>query len=130
MKSGWISTSSKIVNDFEKKLSIFCETKYSVALNSGTSAIHMGLKILGVDKNCEVIVPSLTFIATVNPILYLGARPIIFDVDQYHNLKIMDVINFIKNQTKFQNKKTINKKTKKEIKVIIVAHMWGRACDF
>ena len=60
MKSGWISTSSKIVNDFEKKLSIFCETKYSLALNSGTSAIHMGLKILGVDKNCEVIVPSLT----------------------------------------------------------------------
>ena len=94
MKSGWISTSSKIVNDFEKKLSIFCETKYSLALNSGTSAIHMGLKILGVDKNCEVIVPSLTFIATVNPILYLGAKPIIFDVDQYHNLKIMDVINF------------------------------------
>lgn len=130
LESGWISTSSKIVYDFEKKLSSFCKTKYSVALNSGTSAIHLGLKILGVDKNCEVIVPSLTFIATVNPILYLGANPIIFDVDQYHNLKIEDIIYFLKSQTRFKNGKTINKKTKKQIKAIIVTHMWGRACNF
>lgn len=130
LKSEWISTSSKTVNTFENKLSNFCKTKYSVALNSGTSAIHLGLKILGVDNTTEVIIPSLTFIATANPILYLGAKPIIFDVDHHHNIKIKDVINFIKKKTKFINKKTINKKTKKIIKVIIVAHMWGRACNF
>jgi len=130
LKSEWISTSSKAVYDFENKLSIFCNTKYSVALNSGTSAIHLGLKILGVEKNCEVIVPSLTFIATVNPILYLGAKPLIFDVDQDHNLKIKDVINFINHHTHFKNGKTINKKTQQEIRAIIVAHMWGRSCDF
>jgi len=130
LKSQWISTSSKTINIFEKKLATYCKTKHSVALNSGTSAIHLGLKILGVDNNTEVIVPSLTFIASVNPILYLGARPIIFDVDEDHNIKINDVINFIEKQTKFKNKKTINKKTKKIIKVIIVAHMWGRGCDF
>lgn len=130
LKSEWISTSSKIVNKFENRLSNYCGIKYSVALNSGTSAIHLGLKILGVNKTSEVIVPSLTFIATVNPILYLGAKPIIFDVDKFHNIKIEDVINFIKNETKFKNNQTINKKTKKIIKVVIVAHMWGRACDF
>jgi perosamine synthetase len=130
LKSEWISTSSKTVNMFEKNLSNFCKTKFSVALNSGTSAIHLGLKVLGVDKNTEVIVPSLTFIATVNPILYLGASPIILDVDEYHNLKIKDVINFIENKTFFKKNKTYNKKTKKIIKVIIVAHMWGRACNF
>ena len=130
LKSQWISTSYKSVEKFENKISSFCKTKYSIALNSGTSAIHLGLKILGVNNSSEVIVPSLTFIATVNPILYLGAKPIIFDVDQYHNLKINDVINFIKNNTIFKNKKKINKKTKKIIKVIVVAHMWGRACNF
>tara|TARA_B100000029_G_scaffold516521_1_gene630534 strand:+ start:2445 stop:3608 length:1164 start_codon:yes stop_codon:yes gene_type:complete len=130
LKSGWISTSSKMVDLFEKKLSKFCKTKYSVVLNSGTSAIHLALKILGVDRNSEVIVPSLTFIATVNPVLYLGAKPIFFDVDQHHNLNIKDVINFINEKTIFKNKKTINKKTKRIIKVIIVAHMWGRACNF
>lgn len=130
LKSEWISTSSKSIKKFESDLSSFCKTKYSVALNSGTSAIHLGLKILGVDQNSEVIVPSLTFIATVNPILYQGANPIIFDVDQHHNIKINDVINFIKNNTIFKNNKTINKKTKKIIKVIVIAHMWGRACNF
>ena len=130
LKSEWISTSSKTINIFEKKLASFCKTKHCVALNSGTSAIHLGLKILGVNNTTEVIVPSLTFIATVNPILYLGAKPIIFDVDEHHNLKIDDVINFIEKKTIFKNNKTINKKTKKIIKVIIVAHMWGRACDF
>ena len=49
LKSEWISTSSKTVSIFEKKLSNFCKTKYSIALNSGTSAIHLGLKVLGVD---------------------------------------------------------------------------------
>jgi len=130
LKSEWISTSSKTVNIFENKLATFCGTKFSVALNSGTSAIHLGLKILGVDNKSEVIVPSLTFIATANPILYLGASPIIFDVDKYHNLKINDVIDFINNKTKFKNNQTINKKSKKIIKAIIVAHMWGRACNF
>ncbi len=130
LKTGWISTSSKTVDLFEKKLSNFCKTKYCVVLNSGTSAIHLGLKILGVDRNSEVIVPSITFIATVNPVLYLGAKPLIFDVDKSHNLKIKDVINFIKKDTIFKNKKTINRKTKKIIKVIIIAHMWGRACNF
>ena len=106
LKSEWISTSSKTVSTFEKKISNFCNTKHSIALNSGTSAIHLGLKILGVNNTTEVIVPSLTFIATVNPILYLGAKPIIFDVDEYHNLKIGDVIDFIKNKTIFKNNKT------------------------
>ena len=130
LKSEGISTSSKTVNIFEDKLARYCRTKFSVALNSGTSAIHLGLKILGVNNTTEVIVPSLTFIATANPILYLGARPIVFDVDKYHNIKINDVIDFIKKKTEFKNNKTINKKSKKIIKVIIVAHMWGRACDF
>ena len=130
LKSGWISTSSKPVDIFENKIAKFCKTKYAVALNSGTSAIHLGLKVLGVDHNSEVIVPSLTFIATVNPVLYLGAKPIIFDVDQHHNLKIDDVITFIKKKTIFKRNLTINKKTGKAIKVIIVAHMWGRSCNF
>lgn len=130
LSSGWISTSSNIVREFEKKISNFCNTKYSVALNSGTSAIHLGLKVLGVGKDDEVIVPSSTFIATVNPVIYLGAKPIFFDVDKHHNLKIDDVISFIKNQTTFKNNKTINNKTRKIIKVIIVAHIWGRACNF
>ena len=81
LKSEWISTSSKIVNKFENRLSNYCGIKYSVALNSGTSAIHLGLKILGVNKTSEVIVPSLTFIATAFAVLYVGAVPIFADIN-------------------------------------------------
>jgi perosamine synthetase len=130
IKSNWISTSSKFVKNFEKKISKISGTKYAVATNSGTSAIHLALRVLGVNKNCEVIVPSITFIATVNPILYLRAQPIILDVDEQYNLQVQDVLNFIKDKTVFKNNLSINKKTKKILKVIIVAHMWGRPCDF
>ena len=130
MKSSWISTSSSYVNGFEKKISKISGTKYAVATNSGTSAIHLALMAMGVNENCEVIVPSITFIATANPILYLKAKPIIIDVDEKYNLKIEDVLKFIKEKTIFRDNVTINKKTKKILKVIIVAHMWGRPCDF
>jgi len=130
IKSNWISTSSFYVNNFEKQISKISGTKYAVATNSGTSAIHLALMALGVNENCEVIVPSITFIATANPILYLKAKPIILDVDEKYNLKIEDVLKFIKEKTIFKNNVTINKKTKKILKVIIVAHMWGRPCDF
>ena len=130
IKSSWISTSSSYVNRFEKKISKISGTKYAVATNSGTSAIHLALMAMGVNENCEVIVPSITFIATANPILYLKAKPIIIDVDEKYNLKIEDVLKFIKEKTIFRDNVTINKKTKKILKVIIVAHMWGRPCDF
>lgn len=130
LKSGWISTSSLAVKKFEKNINNFCGSKYVVALNSGTSAIHLALKIIGTDSSSEIIVPSLTFIATVNPVLYQGANPIIFDVNEDHNLNTEDVIKFIKEETIFKNKKTINKKSKKIIKAVIITHMWGRACNF
>ena len=95
IKSSWISTSSSYVNRFEKKISKISGTKYAVATNSGTSAIHLALMAMGVNENCEVIVPSITFIATANPILYLKAKPIIIDVDEKYNLKIEDVLKFI-----------------------------------
>ena len=104
LKSQYVSTSSKNIKIFENKISNFCGTRFAVALNSGTSALHLALRILGVDKNSEVIVPSLTFVATVNPILYLGAKPIILDVDENHNIKIDDVINFIKSKTVLKGK--------------------------
>lgn len=130
LKSNWISTSSKWVNKFEKDITKFVKSTYCLALNSGTSAIHLALKIVGVEENDEVLVPTISFVATVNPVLYLKARPVFFDVDQNYNLKVDDVLTFIKEETFFKNNQTFNKKTKKVIKAIIVVHMWGIACNF
>lgn len=127
INDGWISTSGKEVIKFEKKISQTVKNKYCVALNSGTSAIHLSLTVAGVERGDEVLVQSLTFIATVNPILYLGANPIFFDVDNKFNMKIDNIIEFLKIKTVMKNNKCINKETKKKIKALIVTHLWGNS---
>ena len=74
-----------IVLDFEASLRQFTRAKYAVALNSGTAAIHLALKAVGVQSDDEVLVSTFTYVATANPILYLGARHVpglIFDIDK------------------------------------------------
>lgn len=71
----------RMISDFETKLSVFTKAKFVVALSSGTGAIHLALKAVGVGLNDEVVVSTFTYVATVNPILYLGARPIFIDVE-------------------------------------------------
>lgn len=69
----------KIINDFEHELSQLTGSRYVVAVNSGTAAIHLGLLALGVKPGDEVLVSTFTYVASVNPILYLGARPVFID---------------------------------------------------
>lgn len=70
---------NKMIEDFEASVCKVTGVRYAVALNSGTAAIHLGLKLLGVGKGDEVIVSTFTYVATVNPILYLGAKPVFVD---------------------------------------------------
>lgn len=70
----------ELISDFERELATWIGTKqHVVALNSGTAAIHLALKALGVGSGDEVIVSTFTFVATANPILYLGAHPVFID---------------------------------------------------
>lgn len=127
IKSGWISTAGKKVEKFEDKISEATGSKYAIALNSGTSAIHLALIASGVKEGDEVMVQSLTFVATVNPILYLKANPIFFDVDENFNLKLDDIILFLEKETFLRNGACFNKNTKKIIKAVIVVNLWGNS---
>ena len=66
IETGWISTSGSYIQDFEKKLSTYVETKFAVGCINGTSALQISLRLLGVNSGDEVIVPTLTFIASIN----------------------------------------------------------------
>lgn len=77
--TGWISSAGKFVARFEKALADFCGTRYSVATSSGTAALHLALLGLDINSGDEVIVPSLTFIATANAVTYTGAKPVFVD---------------------------------------------------
>ena len=78
-QENWIAPAGPNVTEFEKRLCVYTGGKYSAALNSGTSAIHLALKIIGVGKGDEVLCSTLTFVATANPIKYLGAIPVFID---------------------------------------------------
>lgn len=69
----------QIVTDFERELARTCGVEFTVALNSGTSAIHLALLALGVGPGDVVLVPTFTYVATVNPLLYIGAQPVFID---------------------------------------------------
>ena len=66
---------------------------------NGTLAIHTSLKLANVKKNDEVIVPTITYVATINPIIYMGASPIFLDVSDDLNISITDLERFLKEET-------------------------------
>ncbi|MDD5129516.1 MAG: aminotransferase class I/II-fold pyridoxal phosphate-dependent enzyme [Candidatus Omnitrophica bacterium] len=80
--TGWVSSGGKYVKLFEDNFSEFCQTKYSIAVSNGTAALHLALAVLGVGKGDEVIVPTLSFIATANAVSYTGAKPVFVDVQK------------------------------------------------
>ncbi|MFC3415130.1 DegT/DnrJ/EryC1/StrS family aminotransferase [Algoriphagus hitonicola] len=77
--SGHLATYGSFIDQFEYKLGALTKTHQAVALNSGTSALHLGMALLGVSHGDEVICQSFTFCASANPIIYLGATPIFVD---------------------------------------------------
>ena len=129
LKSNWISTAGNLIKKFEKKISNYTGVKYAIACMNGSCALQISLKILGVTKEDEVIVPTLTFISPISAVVLNNANPIFMDVDKYHNIDSKKVIDFIEKKTFFKKGCTFNKKTKKKIKAIIVVHVWGNAVD-
>lgn len=77
--SGWVSSAGKFVTRFEEMFAQFCGTRYAVATSNGTTALHLAMLAAGIGPGDEVVVPSLTFIATANAVTYTGAQPVFVD---------------------------------------------------
>ena len=125
--TAWVSSAGEYVDLFEQKVSEYTGSEYAVAVVNGTSALHVSLRIVGVQPGEEVIVPTLTFIAPVNAIAYNGATPVFMDADEYYNIDAEKTIEFIRYETDFKDGFTYNKKTGKKISAIIPVHVWGNA---
>lgn len=80
--SSWVSSVGKYIGLFETSFAQYCSTRYAVACNNGTSALHLALLALGVEEGDEVLVPTLTFISTANAVRYCGATPVFVDSDE------------------------------------------------
>ena len=124
----WVSSVGKYVDLFENNISEYSGAKYAVACVNGTAAIQVSLLLAGVESGDEVIVPTLTFISSVNAITYNNAKPVFMDADKHYNINAEKTIEFINNETVFKNGRTYNKKTDKKISAIVPVHIWGNAC--
>lgn len=80
--STWISSKGAYIQKFEREFASFVGTNHGIAVSNGTAALHLALLALGIGPGDEVIVPDLTFVATINAVLYCGATPVIVDIDR------------------------------------------------
>ena len=130
LNSGWVSTAGAYVENFEEEIGNYVNSRYAIACVNGTAALQVSLIVVGVKPGDEVIVPSLTFIASVNPIRYIGASPVFMDSNDFFLIDIEKTINFLQNETFFKKGCTYNKTTKNKISAIIPVHVWGNAVLF
>ena len=129
LDSGWVSTGGRFISEFEDKIAKYVGVKEAVGVQSGTAGLHTALRVLGVKRDEEVIAPTLTFIAAVNPITYLGAQPVFIDCDDTFCIDPIKLEKFCREECEVIEGKLYNKKTKKQIKVIVVVHVFGNMAD-
>ena len=113
-KSNYIAPLGEYVNKFEASVSSYAGAPDALALNSGTSAIHLALRVLGIGAGDAVLASTFTFMASVSPILYQGATPVFVDSDESWNLS-SELL-----------KKAIANSPKKP-KALVVTHLYGQA---
>ena len=83
ISSGWVSSLGFYIEELEKEFAKFCGVNYAVLTNNGTTGLHLALETLGIKMGDEVIIPDLTFIATANAVAYIGAIPVMVDIDPH-----------------------------------------------
>ena len=114
LTSTWISSSGRFITEFEAGFAAFCGVKHAVAVNNGTTALHLALVALGLQPGEEVLIPAFTYIATANAVTYCGARPVLVEAEaRTMNLDVADLEAKITPQTRG----------------IIPVHLYGHPAD-
>lgn len=114
VKMNWISSKGKYVEEFERKFAAYCGCKYGITTTNGTTAIHLALASIGLEKGDEVIIPAFTMIGSVFPIVYCGAKPVLVDAEpETWNMNVNQIEEKITNRTK----------------AIMPVHIYGHPCD-
>lgn len=129
IETEWVSTAGPYITEFEQRISEYVGVPEAVACQNGTSGLHLALLACGITKGDEVIVPTLTFIAAVNPVKYIDADPIFMDCDDNLTMDTDKLRTFCETECEIMEEKLINKKTRKQVKAIVVVHVFGNMAD-
>jgi len=130
LDSGWVSSAGSFVDRFEAELASLCQTHAAVATVNGTAALHVALHLVGVRPGDEVIVPSLTFVATANAVTYCGAAAHFVDADPVRlGIDPEALAARLRGITEHRAGLCINRETGRPIRAIVPVHVFGHPCD-
>ena len=131
IEQGWVSTGGAYINEFEHRLAEFLQVEDVAACQSGTAALHMALVCCGVQPGDMVIVPTLTFIAAVNPVKYQFARPIFMDCDDSLCMDPVKLRKFCQEECEIcqDTGNLIYKKNQAVVRALVVVHVFGNMAD-
>lgn len=128
--SEWVSTGGSKVADFEKAIADYVGMPRAVACNSGSSGLHLAAMVAGVQRGDEVIVPSLTFIAAVNPVTrYMGAEPVFIGCDDSLCICPDAVEEFCRDRCETRDGALYNKTTGARVRALVAVHVFGNMAD-
>lgn len=127
LDTAWVSSVGSYVSRFEELTAERVGCRFAVALSSGTAALHLGLVLSGVGEGDEVVVPSLTFIASANVVRYVGAWPVLVDCDpQFYQMDPRSLRRFLSEECDSQLR---NRNTGRTVRAILPVHVLGHPCD-
>lgn len=129
VETGWVSTGGRFISEFEEKLAVFTGVPKAVGCQSGTAGLHTALRILGIGAGDLVIVPTLTFVAAVNPLRYLGAEPVFMDCDMDFCMDSVKLARYCAEGCRFEDGVLIDKMSGCPVKAIIPVHIFGNPAD-
>ena len=129
LDQGWVSTGGAYITKLEEKLADFLNVEKTAAVQSGTSALHLSLIACGVQLGDMVIVPTLTFIAAVNPVRYQFAEPVFMDCDDSLCMDPQKLRRFCESECVTENGQLKHKSTGKTVKAVVVVHVFGNMAD-
>ncbi len=128
--SEWVSTGGSKVADFEKAIADYVGMPRAVACNSGSSGLHLAAMVAGIQRGDEVIVPSLTFIAAVNPVTrYMGAEPVFIGCDDSLCICPDAVEEFCRDRCEMRDGALYNKTTGARVRALVAVHVFGNMAD-
>ncbi len=129
LEQGWVSTGGAYITRLEQQLAEFLKVDKAAACQSGTSGLHLALVECGVQPGDMVIVPTLTFIAAVNPVRYQFAEPVFMDCDESLCIDPEKLAEFCEKECKLEAQQLVHKKSGRVVKAVIVVHVFGNLAD-
>lgn len=125
----WVSTAGGFITRFEEAMASRVGVPQACACQSGTAGLHLCLRHFGVGPGDLVLVPTLTFIATVNAVMYQYAEPVFFDCDDSLCLDVDQVERYLNDECRLEGQKTVERSSGKTVKAVIPVHIFGDHCN-